>query len=118
MTSTSASIQWDAANVHYPMQKYFSDRLSPRQLPFWTPYVLSATRFWPIRRWARVSANWPFLLAGITPRSIQLELALNAFLACLGAYLLISKHVQNRGAAILGAFAYGFRDSSRATPPT
>ena len=108
MTSTSASIQWDAANVHYPMQKYFSDRLSPRQLPFWTPYVLSG---YPLLANPEVGAwyppNWPFLLAGITPRSIQLELALNAFLACLGAYLLISKHVQNRGAAILGAFAYG-----------
>jgi len=108
MTSSSASIQGDTANVHYPMQRYFSDRLSPRQLPFWTPYVLSG---YPLLANPEVGAwyppNWPFLLAGVTPRSIQLELALNAFLACLGAYLLISKHVENRMAAILGAFAYG-----------
>jgi hypothetical protein len=108
MTSSSASIQGDTANVHYPMQRYFSDRLSPRQLPFWTPYVLSG---YPLLANPEVGAwyppNWPFLLAGVTPRSIQLELALNAFLACLGAYLLISKHVENRMEAILGAFAYG-----------
>jgi hypothetical protein len=108
MTSSSASIQWDAADVHYPMQKYFSDRFSPRQLPFWTPYVLAG---YPLLANPEVGAwyppNWPFLLAGITPRAIQLELAFNAFLACLGAYLLISRHVENRMAAIVGAFAYG-----------
>jgi hypothetical protein len=109
MTSPSASIQGDAADVYYPMQRYLSDRFSPRQFPFWTPYVLSG---YPLLANPEVGAwyppNWPFLLAGITPRSIQLELALNALLACLGAYLLISSHVENRMAAILGAFAYGF----------
>jgi hypothetical protein len=109
MTSSSASIQWDAADLHYPMQKYLSDRFSPRQLPFWTPYVLSG---YPLLANPEVGAwyppNWPFLLAGITPRTIQVELACNAFLACLGAYLLILGHLQNRKAAILGALAYGF----------
>jgi hypothetical protein len=108
MISPSASIHGDAADVHYPMQRYLSDRLMPRRFPFWTPYVLSG---YPLLANPEVGAwyppNWPFLLAGITPRSIQLELALNAFLACLGAYLLISMHVENRMAAILGAFAYG-----------
>jgi hypothetical protein len=108
MTSSSASIQWEAADVHYPLQRYLSDRLSPRRFPFWTPYLLSG---YPLLANPEVGAwyppNWPFLLAGITPRSIQLELALNAFLACLGAYLLISGHLQSRMAAILGAFAYG-----------
>jgi hypothetical protein len=108
MTSSSASIQWEAADVHYPMQRYLSDRISPRRFPFWTPYVLSG---YPILANPEVGAwyppNWPFFLVGITPRTIQVELAFNAFLACLGAYLLISGHVQNRTAAILGAFAYG-----------
>ena len=108
MTSPSASIHGDAADLHYPMQKYLSDRFSPRQFPFWTPYLLSG---YPLAANPEVGAwyppNWPFLLTGITPRSIQLELALNALLACLGAYLLISSHVENRIAAILGAFAYG-----------
>ncbi|MGA2268440.1 MAG: YfhO family protein [Bryobacteraceae bacterium] len=108
MASTSTSIQWDAADVHYPMQKYFSDRFSPRELPLWTPYVLSG---YPILSNPGVAAwyppHWPFFLAGITPRSIQLELAFNAFLACLGAYLFLARHVKSRMAAILGAFAYG-----------
>ncbi|MGA2721406.1 MAG: YfhO family protein [Bryobacteraceae bacterium] len=108
MTSSSASIQGEAADVHYPMQRYLSDRISPRRFPFWTPYVLSG---YPILANPKVGAwyppNWPFFLVGITPRTIQVELAFNAFLACLGAYLLISGHLQNRTAAILGAFAYG-----------
>jgi hypothetical protein len=108
MTSSSASIQWEAADVHYPMQRYLSDRLSPRRFPFWTPYVLSG---YPILANPEMGAwyppNWPFFLAGITPRSIQLELALNAILACVGAYLLISGHLQSRMAAMVGAFAYG-----------
>jgi len=108
MTSSSASIQWEAADVHYPMQRYLSDRISPRRFPFWTPYVLSG---YPILANPEMGAwyppNWPFFLIGITPRTIQVELAFNAFLACLGAYLLISGHLQNRTAAILGAFAYG-----------
>ena len=108
MTSPSASIQWDAADMHYPLQKYFSDRLLSGKLPFWTPYLFSG---YPLLANPEVGAwyppHWPFFLTGITPRSIQFELALNAFLACLGAYFLISRHVASRAAAVLGGFAYG-----------
>ena len=108
MTSPSASIQWDAADMHYPLQKYFSDRLLSGKLPFWTPYLFSG---YPILANPEVGAwyppHWPFFLAGIAPRSIQFELALNAFLACLGAYFLMSRHVASRAAAVLGALAYG-----------
>jgi hypothetical protein len=108
MTSPSASIQWDAADLHYPLQKYFSDRLLSGKLPFWTPYLFSG---YPILANPEVGAwyppHWPFFLTGIVPRSIQFELALNAFLACLGAYFLISRHVASRAAAVLGALSYG-----------
>jgi hypothetical protein len=77
-------------------------------LPFWTPYLFSG---YPILANPEVGAwyppHWPFFLTGIAPRSIQFELALNAFLACLGAYVLISRHVASRAAAVLGALAYG-----------
>jgi hypothetical protein len=108
MTSPSASIQWDAADMHYPLQKYFSDRLLSGKLPFWTPYLFSG---YPILANPEVGAwyppHWPFFLTGIVPRSIQFELAWNAFLACLGAYFLISRHVASRAAAVLGALSYG-----------
>ncbi|MGA9626045.1 MAG: hypothetical protein WBQ65_16350, partial [Bryobacteraceae bacterium] len=108
MTSPSASIQWDAADMHYPLQKYFSDRLLSGKLPFWTPYLFSG---YPLLANPEVGAwyppHWPFFLAGIAPRSIQFELALNAFLACLGAYFLILRQVASRAAAVLGALAYG-----------
>jgi hypothetical protein len=108
MTSPSASIQWDAADMHYPLQKYFSDSLLSGKLPFWTPYLFSG---YPILANPEVGAwyppHWPFFLTGVAPRSIQFELALNALLACLGAYFLISRQVAIRAAAVLGALAYG-----------
>src|SRR5258706_14529361 len=68
MTSPSASIQWDAADVHYPLQKYVSDRLLAGHLPFWTPYLFSG---YPLLANPKAGAwypmNWPFLLAGIPP---------------------------------------------------
>jgi hypothetical protein len=72
MTLSSTSIQWDAADVHYPIQRYFSDRFSPRQFPFWTPYVLPG---YPILANPEVGAwyplNWSFFLAGITPLFLE-----------------------------------------------
>lgn len=108
LTSPAASIQWDAADMHYPLQKYFSDHVRSGGLPFWTPYLFAG---YPFLANPEVAAwyvpHWPFFLAGITPRGIQLELALNAFLACLGAFLWLSRLVSHRSAAILGALAYG-----------
>jgi hypothetical protein len=108
LTSASAGVQWDAADMHYPLQKYFSDHVRSGSLPFWTPYLFGG---YPFLANPEVGAwyvpHWPFFLAGITPRAIQMELALQAFLACLGAYLLISRLVENRVAAMLGALAYG-----------
>jgi hypothetical protein len=43
----------------------------------------------------------------MTPRAIQGELALEAFFACWGAYLLLRRLVPGRAAAALGGFAYG-----------
>ena len=45
MTSSSAGIQWDAADMHYPLQKYFADRVFSGHLPFWTPYLFSGYPF-------------------------------------------------------------------------
>ena len=108
LTSESASIQWDAADLHYPVQKYWSDHVRSGSLPLWTPYLFSG---YPFMAYPETAAwyppHWPFFLTGITPRTIQVELALNAFLACLGAFSLISRFVQNRWAAVLGGLCYG-----------
>jgi len=108
LVSESASIQWDAADLHYPFQKYFSDHLRSASLPSWTPYLFAG---YPFLAYPETAAwyppHWPFYLIGITPRMIQAELALNAFLACFGAFLLISRAVKNQGAAVLGGLCYG-----------
>src|SRR5579862_4398420 len=108
ITSAGASIQWDAADMHYPLQKYFADRLSSGHLPFWTPYLFSG---YPLLANPEVAAwyppHWPFFLAGITPLAIQLELALHALLASMGTWLLLRRTATNGGAAVLGALAYG-----------
>jgi hypothetical protein len=108
LASESASIQWDAADLHYPFQKYWSDHVRSGSLPSWTPYVYAG---YPFLAYPETAAwyppHWPFFLIGITPRMIQAELALNALIACLGAFLLISRLVENRSAAVLGGLCYG-----------
>ena len=108
LASESASIQWDAADLHYPFQKYWSDHVRSASLPAWTPYLFAG---YPFMAYPETAAwyppHWPFFLAGITPRMIQAELALNAFLACLGAFLLISHLVESRAAAVFGGLCYG-----------
>ncbi len=108
LTSSAASIHWDAADMHYPLQKYFSDHIRSGQLPFWTPYIFSG---YPFLANPEVAAfyppHWPFFLSGVSPQAIQWELALHAFLACFGAWLLISRLVADRTASVIGAFTYG-----------
>jgi hypothetical protein len=109
LTSPAASIQWDAADMHYPLQKYFADHVRSGELPFWTPYIFSG---YPLLANPEMAAwympHWPVFLVGVTPRGIQFELALHAFLACLGAWLLFSRMTGHRAAALAGAFAYAF----------
>jgi hypothetical protein len=108
LTSSSTSIQWDAADMHYPLQKYFSDHLLAGVLPFWTPYLFSG---YPLLANTEVAAwylpHWPFYLTGITPGVLQLEIGLHAFIACLGAYFFLSQLELRRSAALLGSLAYG-----------
>lgn len=108
LASDSASIQWDAADLHYPFQKYWSDHIRSGHLPEWTPYVYAG---YPFLAYPETAAwyppHWPFFLLGITPRAIQAELALNAFFACLGAFLLLGTLVESRAAAVVGALCYG-----------
>ncbi len=109
LTNPQTSIQWDAVDVHYSPQKYFADRVLHGELPFWTPYIFSGFPFLAdVQVGAWYPLNWPFFLAGVTPRAIQLEIAWHAFLACLGAFLLIVRFVPRRPAALLGSLAYAF----------
>ena len=108
LTSSTASIQWDAVDVHYSSQKYFADRLWSHELPHWTPYVFTGFPFLAdpqVGAWYPL--NWPFFLNGISPRDIEAELALHALLACAGAFLLFRKILQHPTAALGGALAYG-----------
>jgi hypothetical protein len=108
LTSDNASIQWDAADLHYPFQKYLSDHITAGNVPSWTPYISAG---YPFLAYPEVGTyytpHWPLFLLGITPRSIQVEIALASLLACLGAFLLIGTFVENRTSAILGGLAYG-----------
>jgi hypothetical protein len=78
-------------------------------LPFWTPYLFAG---YPFLANTEVAAwyppHWPFFLAGITPRAIQMEIALSALIAALGAYFFFSLLVRRPAAAVVGAIAYAF----------
>ena len=105
----SASIQFDTANIHYPVQKYVAERLTRSLFPFWTPYIDCG---YPLAANPQAGVwyplNWPFLAFGITPRSLEGELALHAWIACVGAYFFIARLARRRAASLAGAMAYGF----------
>src|SRR5580658_4105581 len=106
--SRNATIHWDLADVSYPAQKFFAASLHAWKLPHWTPYLDSGIPFLADpRTGAWYPLHWPFFAIGITPRSLVWELALHAFLAMGGAYLLARRLFGARGAAMLGGLLYG-----------
>ena len=106
--SRNATIHWDLADVAYPAQKFFADSLHTWKLPQWTPYLDSGIPFLADpRSGAWYPLHWPFFAIGIAPRTMFWELALHAFLAMGGAYLLARRLFGARGAAMLGGLLYG-----------
>lgn len=112
--SRNAAIHWDLADVTYPAQEFFADSVHAGKLPQWTPFLESGIPFLAEpRTGAWNPLHWPFFLIGmtrigITPRTLIWELALHAFLALAGAYLLARKLFAARGAALLGAILYAW----------
>jgi hypothetical protein len=105
----AASIQWDAADVHYTAQKYFSDAVRVGRLPFWSGALFSGMPFLADpQTGAWYPLNWPFFLVGIGPKSIEWELALHCFLAFWGAYLLSKDLLGSRAAGLFAGVFYGF----------
>jgi hypothetical protein len=101
------SIQWDAVDVHYSAQKYFADTVREGHLPQWTPYVFSGFPFLADpQTGAWYPLHWPFFLMGITPKAIEWELALHAFLALCGTYLLARRLGGDHMVALLAAVFY------------
>lgn len=106
----TGSVQYDGLDVHYAAQRYLSDELHAGRMPFWTPFIFSGFPFLAdLQVAAWYPPNWPFFLAGITPRSVGFELALHNLIACVGTYLL-AKHLlgDNQPAAMTAAMLYGF----------
>ena len=106
LLDAATSIQWDAADEFYPAQKYFADMLRGGKLAFWTPHLFSGMPFLAdpqVGAWYPL--NWPFFLLGVTPASLLWEIALHAFLALAGGYLLGRDLLRSRiGAVVTGSF--------------
>jgi len=104
-----ASIQWDTVDVHYSAQKYFEQSVRTIGLPHWTPFEFSGMPFLADPQTAAwYPLHWPFFLIGITPRALEWELALHAFVALGGAFLLARKLLGHAGAAAIAAVFYAF----------
>lgn len=108
LLSPDATIQWNAVDLHYPAQQYFSQQMKAGHLPHWANYVLAGFPmlsdpqtggFYPL--------NWPFFLLGVTPLAIQMEIAFHALIAICGAFLLLRRLTAQGPAALAGAFSYG-----------
>ncbi len=105
--SPNTSIQGDAADVHYPLQRYVAERWRAGEVQ-WTPYLYGG---YPILSNPKTAAwyplNWPFFVLGVSPRAIEVEIAAHALIACLGVFLLLRKLLAHEISAFLGALAYG-----------
>ena len=109
LTSSQTSQQWDAIDVHYTSQRYFSDFIRQGKLPEWVPYIYSG---YPFLADPQVGAwyplNWPFFLLGVTPAAIQGEIALHVLIALMGTYLFAFRWTGERLSAMAAAMLYGF----------
>lgn len=107
--SPTASIQWDAVDVHLNSQQYLAEELRAGRIPFWTPYVFSG---FPFLADPQVGSfyppNWPFLALGAGPKAIQSEIALHGALAAIGAFLLLRLATKDYWAAAFASIAYPF----------
>jgi membrane protein YfhO len=110
LSSPNTSIIWDAVDVHYSLQRYLAEQLQAGVLPFWTPYLFSGFPFLAdpiVAAWYPIS--WPFLVAGITPKSIEGQLFVHALLATSGAYLLARRLIGGGTfGPLLAGCLYGF----------
>ena len=105
--SDQATIQWDTVSVHYSAQKYFEQTVHRGHLPTWTPFEYSGMPFLADPQTAAwYPPHWPFFLVGITPRALEWELALHAFLALGGMFLLARRLTGHAGVSILAAVLY------------
>jgi hypothetical protein len=108
LTSASVSILWDAADFFQPIQNYLSQELHAGRVPFWSPYPFAGFPFLAdpqVGAWYPL--NWPFFLAGVTPRVLFAEHWLHALIACFGAYRLAYRLIGQRPAAALAGLCYG-----------
>jgi hypothetical protein len=109
LTSGNATIQWDAVDVHYSMQKYFAASVLSGKLPYWTPYIYSGFPFLADpQTGAWYPLNWPFFLIGVSPKALEWELALHCLLAAFGMYWFTLEFVRRREVAATAALLYAF----------
>ena len=107
--SSNATIHWDLVDVAYPAQKYAAQMFGSGKLPHWSPYLYSGTPFSSDpRTGAWYPLHWLFFAVGVTPRAMAWELALHAFLALSGAYLLAKRLFGGQAAALAGAMFYAW----------
>lgn len=107
LLSPNATIQWNAVDLHYPAQRYFAEHVKTGEWPYWTPFLFCG---YPFLADPQVGAyyplNWPFFLSGITPGTLQVELALHSLLALFGGFLLLRRLAGHVAGALTGAMVY------------
>ncbi|MCE5310574.1 MAG: YfhO family protein [Acidobacteriales bacterium] len=109
LTNANTTPQWDTIDYHYSVQKFASDELKSFRLPHWSEFSYSGFPFLAdpqVGIWYPL--NWPFLLAGITPRALQWEIALHVLLGLMGTWLLAGLWLPSPWYAAIAAVLYGF----------
>ena len=100
---TTGTVQFDGVDVHYSLQRYFSDAIRGGHLPFWTPFLFAGFPFLAdLQVGAWYPLNWPFFVLGITPSSMSFELLLHTLIACVRASHGAVRYSAKRSASFAG----------------
>lgn len=102
------ALKWDAIDVVFPFRHYFSECVQAGYFPFWNPYQQTGVPFYAD---LQAPTYYPELwivsfFGGYKVMTMHVLMIVYLFLAGWGFYLLVSNHVKDRYAALIGGLAY------------
>lgn len=101
-------LQWDALAQYYPWRSFASEQLQNGLLPLWNPHQFSGAPFVAnVQSAVFYPLNLPFWVFDVA-WAFGFSACLHTVLASLGTYALLQRWNCSRGAAVLGALAFGF----------
>jgi hypothetical protein len=101
------TIHWDAVDVHYSSQAFFSEQIRAAQLPFWTPYLFSGFPFPGGSPGGRLVRTELALSGWHHPGQHRVRARLHTLIAVVGTYWLALRLFGHATGALAAGLFYG-----------